>query len=67
MTLYKCNQGECEQPGLYRFTWPGRDEASICEIHVGKLRSVAEAMGLHLQVISILDEERTRMEAKDGR
>ena len=66
MKLYKCNQGECEQPGLYRFTWPGSNEAFICEIHVDKLRDVAEAMGLPLQVISILDEERASIEAKDG-
>lgn len=56
MRLYKCNQVGCDQPGLYRFTWPGRDESFICEIHVHKLRGTAEALGLPLQIISILDE-----------
>lgn len=57
VNLYKCNQKGCDQPGLYRYTWPGKDESYICELHVGKLRGVAEAIGLHVQVRSILDEE----------
>lgn len=60
MTLMRCSQkvgnGQCEQPGLYRYTWPGKDESVICELHVGRLRAVAEAMGFHLQIIPILDE-----------
>ncbi len=43
--------GTCPRPAAYRYTWPGHDEAGVCEEHSGKLRDVAEAMGLHLQLI----------------
>lgn len=49
----KCNQQSCEVPAAYRFTWPGRDEAGICAEHVGKLRSVADALGLPLQILAL--------------
>lgn len=51
----RCNQKDpdCEAMPVYRFTWPGRDEAFICEVHALKLRSVASAMGLHLQLITL--------------
>lgn len=45
--------GKCEETAKYRFTWPGRDEAVICEDHVGKLQAVAKAIGLSLQVIPL--------------
>jgi hypothetical protein len=64
MTLYKCNQAGCEQPGLYRYTWPGRDEAHVCELHVARLREIAAAMGLSLQVISVLEFEERGHEDK---
>lgn len=41
----------CAARAAYRYTWPGRDESFICEEHAAKLRAVAEAMGLHLQLI----------------
>lgn len=44
---------KCPEVAAYRFTWPGQDESFICEGHVGKLRSVAAAMGMHLQVIEL--------------
>lgn len=56
----KCNQRECEEPGAYRFTWPGRNEDTICEDHVGHLRALAEVMGFHLQVIPLAAREEDR-------
>lgn len=50
-----CNQDGCENPGAFRFTWPGRDEAHICEEHEPRLRAIANALGLHLQVIPLGD------------
>lgn len=48
------------QPELFFSTHEAADslqgQTRCCEIHVGKLRAVASAMGTHLQVISILDE-----------
>ena len=49
----KCNQKNCENEGAYRFTWPGQDEEHICEEHAPKLRAVANAIGLHVQIIPI--------------
>ena len=46
----KCNQATCTNEGSHRFTWPGRDEAVICDTCLPKLRGVANAMGLYLQV-----------------
>lgn len=51
----KCNQVDCENPAAFRFTWPGRDEAGICVQHEPKLRGISFAMGLHLQIIPIVD------------
>lgn len=48
-----CVREGCIRQPSYRYTWPGRDEAGICESHVGKLRSVAAAMGLPLQIIPL--------------
>lgn len=48
-----CNQEKCGCPARFRFTWPGRDEAGICELHAPKLKAVAEAIGMHLQLIPI--------------
>lgn len=43
----------CPNPAAFRYTWPGRDESFICEAHTPKLRAVANAMGLHLQLIPV--------------
>jgi hypothetical protein len=51
--IEKCGQHGCTEAAAYRYTWPGRDEAGVCEAHVGKLRGVANAMGLPLQVIPL--------------
>ncbi len=47
----------CDNLAKYRFTWPGNDESVICEAHVGKLSSVANAMGLHLQIIPLSEKD----------
>jgi len=47
----------CDKLAEYRFTWPGQDEALICGGHVGALRKIASAMGLHLQVIPLSEKE----------
>ena len=49
----KCNQGQCDEPAAYRFTWPGEDEAGICEAHAPKVRGVSEAMSLAVQLIPV--------------
>jgi hypothetical protein len=49
---------QCDAPAAYRYTWPGHDEGFICEEHAPKLRAVAQAMGLYLQLIPVGDDER---------
>lgn len=55
--IVSCGQKGCENRAAYRFTWPGRDEAGVCEGHVAKLKGVAGAMGLALQVIPLVYKE----------
>jgi hypothetical protein len=43
----------CGKPAAYRFTWPGQDEAFICEEHMPKLKMVAGAMGFQLQIVPL--------------
>lgn len=42
---------ECQNPCLFRYTWPGRDESFVCLEHAQKLLNVAGAIGMHLQLI----------------
>lgn len=43
----------CDQEAMFRYTWPGRDEALICgECSVGLVR-IAHAVGLYLQLIPV--------------
>ena len=48
-----CNQVGCEDVATYRFTWPGQDEKGICAMHAPKLRGIAMAIGLHVQMIPL--------------
>ena len=47
----------CDNPAMFRYTWPGEDEAVICEQHAAQLRGIADAMGLHLQIILLTRDE----------
>lgn len=58
-----CRQKDCKNYARHRFTWPGRNESFICEEHVYKLKDVAEAMGLPLQVIPLTSEDH---QSKEG-
>ena len=49
----------CNNPAKYRFTWPGKDESFICENHVDRLRGIASAIGLYLQIIPLTEKELT--------
>lgn len=54
----KCNQKpKCDNEAAYRFTWPGQDESVICAEHAPKLRGVANALGMHLQLVPLEPEE----------
>lgn len=48
-----CCQATCSNVGAYRYTWPGRNEAVICLVCANKLRNVASAMGIYVQLIPL--------------
>lgn len=43
----------CENAVMFRFIWPGRDEAYICLEHAEKLKGISNALGFHLQLIPV--------------
>lgn len=47
----------CGRPAAYRYTWPGRPESFICQEESEKLRRVADAIGMPLQLISVHESE----------
>lgn len=53
MEIAMCKQEGCSEPATFRYTWPGKDESCVCVEHATKLKSVADAIGLHLQLIPI--------------
>jgi hypothetical protein len=52
-----CRQGGCKNYAFYRFTWPGHKESAICTEHQPKLVSIADAIGLPLQLIPLTDAD----------
>ena len=44
---------KCDQPAIFRYTWPGKDESFTCLEHALKLKGVADVIGLHLQLIPV--------------
>lgn len=49
----KCGTTICEALPTHRFTWPGSDEQLACAACAARARGVANAMGLHLQVLPL--------------
>jgi hypothetical protein len=45
-----CDQHGCTERAVYRYTWPGQGESFVCEEHSAKLREVASAIGLALEL-----------------
>jgi len=51
---------QCQEKAQFRFTWPGRDESFICLEHANQLIGIANAIGLHLQLIALSGEEQQK-------
>lgn len=47
----------CENIPAYRYTWPGKNEAVSCPEHAMQLAGIAQAIGLHLQLIPLQPNE----------
>ena len=48
---------QCDEQSAFRYTWPGKDEQHICLGHGASVRKMAEAIGMHLQLIPLNAEE----------
>lgn len=44
---------KCEAFPMFRYTWPGQDEAMVCLEHAFRVAWVAEALGMYLQFIPL--------------
>lgn len=53
----KCNQEKCQNESAFKFTWPGKDEAQICADCMPKLKAVANAIGMYLQIRPLTAED----------
>lgn len=52
---------KCQNPPLFRYTWPGKDEAYACLEHAQQLITVAAAIGLHLQMIQLNNDDQMKV------
>ena len=43
----------CTNPADFMFSWPGKAPSFICNEHVPKLRAVANAMGMKVNIIPL--------------
>lgn len=48
---------KCKEIPVFRYTWPGKDEAYICIEHAVQLKHIASAMGLYIQLVPLSAEE----------
>ncbi len=58
------SEKQCPDRAIARYTWPGRDEQVICRAHGEQVLAVAEAIGMHLQLIPIENPENLRCHQK---
>jgi hypothetical protein len=48
-----CQQKGCTKRALFRYTWPGEHESYVCMPHAKMIDNIADAMGLHVQLIPL--------------
>jgi len=53
----KCSQTGCDNKCVGLYTWPGQNQSGICDNHLIKLKAVAQAMGMFLQIIPMDDND----------
>ena len=59
--MMECTTKDCDNLPNFRYTWPGKDEAYICLLCVGKLNQIAEALGMHQQFIPLIADDYMRL------
>lgn len=55
--LHVCSQVDCDAPSVFRYTWPGQNEAGICAVHAIKQQNICNAMGLYVQLIPLTPDD----------
>ena len=55
----------CDRPAMYRYTWPGKDEAYCCFQHALQIQGLANAIGHHQQLIRLEPDEVIKANAED--
>lgn len=48
---------KCDNNALFRYTWAGQNERVACIECAAKLKTIADAMGYHLQLIQLSQED----------
>jgi hypothetical protein len=47
----------CGKPAKFRYTWPGNNEAVVCEDCALKVKTVANTLGFYLQMIELSEAD----------
>lgn len=55
---------QCQNPGAYKYTWPGRNEAYACKVHAAEVRALANMGGLYIQIRPIPEDEQWQCEQR---
>jgi hypothetical protein len=48
---------KCQEPAVFRYTWPGNEEKFICVDHAAKLLAISQAMGLTTHLYILLSDD----------
>ncbi len=59
-----CRQKDCDNPAVFRYTWPGKDESYCCIICGMKLEGIANAIGHRQQFIRLETSDYSKMMEK---
>ena len=56
-----CQQPDCSNPPLWRYTWPGKDVKVACLVCGMRLKTLANTIGLPLQMIQLEVDDYLRL------
>lgn len=52
---------KCKEFPEFRYTWAGQDESFCCFRHGQGIRNVAQAIGYHIQLIELSEDEMVKV------
>lgn len=53
---------KCGEPAVFRYTWPGKEEAVVCTDCADKVRAIANAIGMFQQLIPLTPKDASPMD-----